>query len=461
MAATGLDPLRQALGATRGMRIARARPVNEGKQLDIEFVDRTAYRFHVEWMKDSIAGDVTSDFSHKSAQDVAGAKTCVAVDAKPMQNGSKLVVQFQCGDTSMVGTSMSEEYVSTWLHAFAPYVGQPLHSNYSRPPWLAEGSSGCGLAGGGIAERGCSGGGRRHALPSSPLFKRPGGLRQLWQPWGAELEIPMFDSSVLACDKAAQIDFLEKLGNHGVALIKGVEPPESLEGDAAAAPLRRLLGNVVGRPGELLLPGHGRNGSDHDHHIVMAAHHDYSPDNGYLQFVYQAQGSARSTVCDGLALADYFCKHHAEEFRLLTTTPLVHSHEGISTVIELNASGSLEKVVQPDAKLSLCALPYDMFERFMEAHRLWATLAERPRFACGFAWPEHSVLVTNRWRVLHGPVVTAGATERAVCVGYVTKSTYENRYRLLRQKKKSEKHRVVNGRDLTSLFPRRCPLLIR
>lgn len=42
---------RSVLGATRGMKIATARPVNEGKQVDIEFADQSAYRFHTAWIK--------------------------------------------------------------------------------------------------------------------------------------------------------------------------------------------------------------------------------------------------------------------------------------------------------------------------------------------------------------------------------------------------------------------------
>jgi len=461
----GVTSLRQRttskcmLGATRGVKILSARPVNDGKQLDVEFVDRTAYRFHVEWMKDASPSLVGNDYYRKSARHVFDVKKYVATDAQPADDGSKLVVQFQNGTEQ--GTS--DEYVATWLHAFAPHVGRPLHEK-SHAPQQAEGLKGTGS-----------------------LLEQ---MHKSRQPWGAELQMPTFDASVLAVDEAMQIEFLERLVDPGVALITGVEPPQSLENDVVGQPLERLVGNVIGRLNQHPVRStrygvmHSRgtaakSGADYDHANPLSMHTDHSVYNGtpgYVQFMYQAQGSVRSKVCDGVALTDVFREQYPEEFRLLATVQLTHSsrngiygkHGGYCAdgagsdaahfelvhthpVIELDEDGCLTKVVQSETKRGVCALPFDMYEKFMSAYRLWTDLVEQERFVCNFDWPEHSVIAMNNWRVMHGRASVPPGMDRTMCFGYVMKTIFENRYRFLRQRQVERKHPLMDDKWLTRL----------
>jgi len=439
------------------MRIASARPVNEGKQLDIEFVDKTAYRFHVQWMKDSSPDMVGNDYYRKSAKHLFDINKYVATEAKPTDDGSKLVVQFQNGTTAQV----SDEYVSTWLHAFAPYVGQPLHDE-SQVRQPAEGLKGTGS-----------------------LLER---LHQKRQPWGADLAMPTFCAKQLVSDEEAQITFLEQMTDPGVALITGVEPPESYENDMVGLPMERLVGNIIGRlnqhPVRKTRYGIMRTraaaekaGADYDHANPLSMHTDHSVYNGtpgYIQFMYQAQGSVTSKVCDGVALTNYFREHYPEEFHLLATVQLTHSSRNViyakdgayrmdsaaagaadfelvhtHPVIELDADGCLEKVVQSETKRGVCALPYDTYERFMAAYRLWTDLVEQPQFVCNFAWPEHSIVAMNNWRVLHGRASVPPGMERTMCFAYVMKTIFENRYRLLKQRQVEKKDPLMNDKWLT------------
>merc|ERR550514_2694115 len=74
------------------------------------------------------------------------------------------------------------------------------------------------------------------------------------------------------------------------------------------------------------------SGADYDHSNPLSMHTDhtvYDGTPGYLQYLYQAQGSVSSKVCDGLAAAEYMREHHPEAFRLLTTVQVTHSSRNV------------------------------------------------------------------------------------------------------------------------------------
>jgi len=458
------------LAAARGVSIASARPVNEGRQVDVEFADRTAYRFHVEWIRDSSPGAVGSDFYRKSARALFDVDGCVATAATPREGGSKLALEFGSGASAADASAADAgEYASAWLHAFAPFVGRPLHDE---PP---------------AAQRAGRLRGTGSLLDDLHRHRRP---------WGSELRLPTYDAAALAADEDLQIDFLEKMVDPGVALIRNAEPASSFESHEVGMPLERLVGDVIGRlnqhPVRATRYGvmHNRAsqaGADYDHQNPLSMHTDHSFYNGtpgYLQFMYQAQGSVRSKVCDGLALVTHFRERYPEEFELLTTVQLTHSirneiygkdgaYRGRSAapatfelvhthpVIQLDGEGFLEKVVQSETKRGVCALPYDTYERFMAAYRLWTELVEQPRFICSFDWPEHSVVAMNNWRTLHGRASVPPGVERTMCFGYIAKTIAENRYRLLRQRRAQRRDPSMSARWLTRLPNQVLQALVR
>jgi hypothetical protein len=111
-------------------------------------------------------------------------------------------------------------------------------------------------------------------------------------------------------------------------------------------------------------------------------------------------------VCDGLAIAEYVKEHHPEAYELLTKVHITHSsrnnlytREGnpidptdpnskgdafelchTHPILGLDEKGRLDKVVQSETKRGVCALPYSVYEPFMEAYVLWSQLVEDPRF---------------------------------------------------------------------------------
>merc|ERR1712187_1102043 len=124
---------------------------------------------------------------------------------------------------------------------------------------------------------------------------------------------------------------------------------------------------------------------------------------------------------------------------------LVHTHP----VIQLDANGDLEKIVQSETKRGVCALPFEKYEKFMAAYRLWTSIAEKPEFICNFDWPEHSVVGFNNYRVLHGRASVPPNMERTMIFGYLSKVVVENRYRFLRQTSAEMKDPLMNDRWLT------------
>jgi len=208
-------------------------------------------------------------------------------------------------------------------------------------------------------------------------------------------------------------------------------------------------------------------------------HTVYHGTPGFLQFMYQAEGTVTSKVCDGLALAKHMEENHPEEYKLLTTinvthssrntiytkegkyrdrndqpTPdkeasfeLVHTHP----VIQLDENGLLEKVVQSETKRGVCALPYDTYEKYMAAYKLWSRTVEEPRWVKRFPFPERSIVVTNNWRVLHGRAIVPPGTSRTMVFGYVMKNLVDNRYRLLRQLQAERQNSLLTDKWLTRL----------
>lgn len=446
---------RRLLGGTREVRICAARAVNDGKHIDIEFADNTAYRFHTAWIKDSSPSVVGVDYYRKSANAVFDLEKYTAVDVQPTDSGNKLLIQYQNGSLLP-----AEEYVSNWLHAFAPFVGRALHSK-------ADNQTCASLQG------------------TGSLFDD---ARKSLRPWGSELQIPIFDAEELVNSQDKQIEFLETMCDPGAALITNVGPPQSLENNVVGLPLENLVGKIIGRINQHPVrstrygimhtrPQAELAGADYDMANPLSMHTDHSVYNGtpgYLQFMYQAQGSVTSKVCDGLALANYLKEHHPEDFELLTTVQITHSSrnniyakngcyksdapaaEGATfelvhthPIIELDKYGNLEKVVQSETKRGVSALPFHKYERFMKAYTLWTGLAEDPRFVCNFEWPEHTMVAINNWRLLHGRASVRPNTERTMCFGYVMRTIVENRYRLLKQTQTEKRNPLMHDKWLT------------
>lgn len=450
---------RLASGA-RGMKILSATPVNDGKQVDIEFVDKTAYRFHTAWIKDAHPSLAGSDFYRKSARTLFEVDKYTADRAQPVDDGSKLMVHFKNGSAE---NAVSEEYVGTWLHAFAPYVGLPLHDKNPIP----------------AKEDGLKNTG-------SLLDK----LYQNRKGWASELKMPTFDGQKLMVDEDMQIEFLERMMDPGAALVTNIGVPENLDNEKAGVPMEDFVSRVIGRLNQHPVratrygiihtkPKAEQAGADYDHNNPLSMHTDHSVYNGtpgYLQFMYQAQGSVTSKVCDGLTIANYMKEHHPEEYDLLTTVHLTHSSrnciyarngayrqdtsdsEGATfelvhthPVLQLDQDGHLEKVVQSETKRGVCALPFDKYEKYMEAYKRWTDLVEDPKFTCKFDWPEHSVIVMNNWRVLHGRATVPPNTQRTMIFGYVMKTIVENRYRLLKQRQTQKRNPEMDEKWLTRL----------
>lgn len=104
-------------------------------------------------------------------------------------------------------------------------------------------------------------------------------------------------------------------------------------------------------------------------------------------------------------------------------------------IIELNAAGDVCKVAHSEVKRGVCALPYDIYPAAMEAYAKWMRLVEDERFTRWLDWPEHSLLVTNNHRVLHGRATQpTDGKERCMVWAYAYQHTTDLFYRLLLQR---------------------------
>jgi len=429
--------------------------VNAGKQLELTFADRSRYRFHTEWIKDASPSNTGLDFYRKSAADIWKLEKLWVSDIEVSPDRQTLTLHY----TSEDGSSQKEDMKAEFLYACAPYVAKPLHTDAD--PLPIKGTS---------------------SLLKSSNIKH--------QNWMADLVMPTFDATEVATDINVQVELLETMIHCGVALIKNVGPPESLDRERVGLRMEALVNQIIGRMNQhpvrstryfvIQKAAAVTQGQDYDMQKPLSMHTDhtvYHGTPGFLQFMYQAEGSCRSKVCDGIALAEYMKDHHPKEFELLTTVEITHSSrnnlyspggaprnvadpkvegwpfELVHThpVIQLDAHGQVEKVAQSETKRGVCGLPFDKYESFMKAYKLWINLCEDQRFMKHFDWPEHSMVVMNNWQILHGRASVPPEMARTMVGGYIAKVNFENRYRLLKQMQTEQANPSLNATWLTRL----------
>jgi len=437
-------------------RILACQAINEGRQLIVEFADRSRYELHASWLKDSSPKNVGADFYRTSAADVWRLRNFTIAGGQPAASGEKMELFFEGHGEH---ADVHDVFEARWLHAFAPFVGKALHT---------AGAKATGLVGTG-------------SLFDDLLTKRT--------PWRSNVSMPTVSAETLRTDIDAQVEFLETMMNPGVCMITGMPEPESLEREMAGIPMENVVFDVIGKLNQHPVRStrygvmrktaeSAKQGADYDMANPLSMHTDhtvYQGTPGFLQFLYQAEGNVTSKVCDGYALAEYLREHYPDAFKLLTTVEITHSsrntlytREGAprsvkdsSTrpmpfelvhthpVIELDSNGLVQKVVQSETKRGVCALPYSVYGPFMEAYELWTQLCEDPRFIKNFEWPEGTMIVTNNWRTLHGRATVPPGMKRTMCFGYVNKVLVENRYRLLRQLQVERANPDMNHKWLT------------
>ena len=299
-------------------RIVKAKSVNDGKQVDMEFADGTAFRFHTGWMKDSHPNLVGEDTYRKSAQTILENDQYTAEMLNLSSDGSLISVHFK-NHSNQKG--VTEEYPSDWLHAFAPYVGSPLNNS----SYMNKGS--------GLPDTGSL---------LEDIYKNR-------KPWDSTLEIPKFSGPELLKDENLQIQFLETMMETGVAMISDIGKPQSLQDVDCGKPLEDFVFSIIGRINQHPVRATrfgvihseaavAENSSDYDCKNPLSMHTDHSHYHGtpgYLQFMYQARGSVTSKVCDGLAVAEYLREHHPKDFEMLSKVNVTHSIRNSTWLLHL------------------------------------------------------------------------------------------------------------------------------
>jgi len=450
---------KQVSGSFRPSQIIDCKPVNDGKNMELTFADQSRYRLHTAWMKDASPANTGNDYYRKSASDVWALSGFKLTEAKLGQNGDAISLKY----TDANGAVVEDELNAKFLHSFAPFVGKSLHTN--APPEVAKGTSN---------------------IWNDLASKRKG--------WKCDAEVPQFDAKELIDNIDLQAAFIENMVTTGVAQINNLGKPKDLERTNAGQPMEDLVFNMIGKMNQHPIRSTRcgvirktaqkgtSQGADYDMTNPLSMHTDhtvYHGTPGFLQFMHQAEGSCLSKVVDGVALAEHFRENFPEQFKLLTTVHITHSSrnnlyttegaprnindptqkgfpfELIHThpVIELDANGRVEKIVQSETKRGVSALSYDDYEPFMEAYEHWVKMCEDERFIKHFDWPEGSVLVTNNWQVLHGRASVAPEMARSMVFAYITKVNVENRYRYLKQ---TQVEKAANA-NIDSLWMTRVP----
>eukprot|EP00039_Didymoeca_costata_P014588 m.237237 g.237237 ORF g.237237 m.237237 type:complete len:496 (+) comp16055_c1_seq1:475-1962(+) len=439
-----------------GHSIAAAVASECGKIVDIEFHDGLKYSFHAEWLKDSSPSDIGPDeyrFQPGLVFDLPSLKANAAV---PLNGGTEVEVKFKHGS----GDPFVERFDARFLHAAAPFVGKVVESSSSSV----------------------------ESKPISGTSMMAGPVRNGWLADG--FKIPEFDLAAITENIDTHIEFMESvLFQPGVAFIHGVEAPDDLANDLRVGiPLEEAARKLVGRLNQhtnratrysvthaaadidgQTKPEPIQKSMDYDCGFKLPMHTDHTQFPGmpgYLQFMQNLQGGVQSYVTDGLAVANYIKEHYPDDYELLTTVEVTHSfrnrlyaasgaYKDISApddpedpvdpyevchthpvfMLASDGSGEIERIAHSETKRGVCAIPFDLYEPFMNAYRRWTNLVEDPMFVHKFDWPENGLVVCNNYRVLHGRADLAPGDERTLIVGYSGKSLTDNRYRHLCQER--------------------------
>lgn len=455
-----------------------------GKLVDIEFLDGSKYRFHVEWLKDSSPSDIGPDEYRLQPELVYDLPSLAAQSAVPTNDGKEVEVAFKHGDCTTGSSSGDARLVTTaetfdarFLYAAAPFVGKVITESVPAIGSVVTGT----------------------AMMAGPT-------RHGWIANG--FKIPEFDLAAITEDVDAHIEFMQcVLFQPGVAFVHGVQPPDDLLDELRiGAPLENAARKLVGRLNQhtnrttrysvthaaadsdgMTKPEPIQKSMDYDCGFRLPMHTDHSQFPGmpgYLQFMQNLQGDVQSYVTDGLAVAHYIKEHYPDDFELLTTVQVTHSfrnklytesgaykniaaeddhqdptdpyevcHTHPVIILASDGTGDIERIAHSETKRGVCAIPFDVYQPFMRAYRRWMTLVEDPMFVHKFDWPENGMIICNNYRVLHGRADLAPGDERTLIVGYSGKSLTDNRYRLLCQEKAKRDHFSNNNSKWTSRLP--------
>uniref|UniRef100_A0A7S2GXY1 TauD/TfdA-like domain-containing protein n=1 Tax=Octactis speculum TaxID=3111310 RepID=A0A7S2GXY1_9STRA len=455
-------------------KITNAAVTEDGKQVEVRFHDGSVYRFHASWLLDSSPSQFNESYVRRSARGVAevaeGGVRALVTCISGEDSGDTVRVELTRERDNGTTGAESHEFSGVWLHAFAPYVGQ----------FVRHSSQQGGAIGGGDKKRNKD---QDHLLSDLTISYN--------EPWGADKTIRSFSADDLYGIHSTQAQFLETMAIEGVARIDGLKAPLSYDTNAVGDHLEDLVNRAVGK-----MYQHPRRKSRYgvmrEKMATAAAPHlsDYNFDNalsmhtdhafidgvqGYFQFMLQAQGSVRSKVCNGLAVAAYIRDTDPRSFELLSSTNVTHSlrtlhydvngdychisgfHDGVfedthtHPIIQMDDEGHVVKVSHAEIKRGICAIPFEDYEDFMVAYSKWMDLIEDDRFVCHFDWPENSVIVTNNWYVLHGRATKPVDKERIMVWGYIQKHIADLRYRLLKQRELETKTGLSS--DWTTRIP--------
>eukprot|EP01084_Bolivina_argentea_P167514 290715_1 len=467
------------------IQIKKAKIINEGKQIMINFSNNSQYIFHCSWMKDSAPNNIGSDFYRSKLYDLLDFDQYSIKNININDNGDSLSVLFQKLNGVGVAnddTQCYNTYPSQWLHSFAPFVGSIE-------------------AGGDIDQQM-----NININGTDSLFRN---IYEKRKPWDTnKLKISKFNANdIMGNDIMSNteynydnaLDFFEKLVDPGICVIENMDDinidslGDELDDGTMGIPLTKLIELSVGK----LRIHHSRknlhwiirsnaldNGitDDYNQRNPLAMHTDHSFFNGtsaYLIWMHQFKGDVISKVCDGLAVAKYIKEYYPNEFNLLSTINVTHSFrnviyskdgdlrttlgnnnvsefETIQThpIIQIDNNNNIKRIVHSESKRGVCAIPFDIYDEYMNAYKLWCQLVDDDRFIVKVEFNENNVIVMNNWRLLHGRATMVNQESDRILVGaYTTREIFDNRYRYLHQKRIENKNDLFCDKKSTTRIP--------
>eukprot|EP01084_Bolivina_argentea_P167515 290716_1 len=457
---------------SNSIQIQKAQAINNGKQIEINFNDNSQYVFHGSWMKDSAQNNVGDDYyrTNFALDDVMDSDKYLVSNINISDNGNLLHISFVKSNGTAAGTSQFNNiYPAKWLHSFAPFVGSNAYGN-----------------GNNIINN--------NSL-SDDIYTCNN--KTLWN--SDSLNITRFNAKDIMEERdnnySIKIDFFEKMMDPGMCIIENMDniienmnKYDKYDDVLVGEPLQRLAQASVGK----LRMHHALNtshwvsrtfgsepenpiSSDFDQRNPLAMHTDhsfFSDTSAYLIWMYQSQGDVMSKICDGLAVAKYIKEYYPNEFNLLSTINATHSvrnvlvskegilrqtlnndnvsdFEGVQThpIIQIDNNNNIKRIAHSEAKRGVCAIPFDIYDEYMNAYKLWCQLIHDDRFIVKVQVNENNVMVLNNWRILHGRGIMINPKNDRIFVGaYSTKEIFDNRYRYLHQS-----HIVQNNKHFKNI----------
>jgi alpha-ketoglutarate-dependent taurine dioxygenase len=431
-------------------KVRSAKVVNQGKLVEIEFVDGSAFAFHALWLRDACRDDahvVACAGERQLTATAAMISSPHSILAKSLLVSADGDLQVKWdGDETRIGgveNSITESvFRGNFLRSYAEIVGKPLDSATMKESLLQDDFEWL------------------RPYTGYPDAKAP--RRDTVNYWkNSDIQAGKFEISTFKYEDAneSNLDFLKALMRDGVVLVDGV--PECSDATVLKDFTYRVLGGLQKDPARdepnwKITKKEGATSVSYAHDKRLINHTDQSvPPHGIpglVLIMHYLVGKGANTLADGFAAAERLRSEDPEAFKLLSKYGYDAERDFIASRVDsgqehnksllvsrkhpiftLDDNGDLVRIVYNEVFRTPLTLPFDIFTPWYAAFNKFVTLIHSEEFETTVEMSAGRFLIMHNWRVMHGRAGNRASSTRTVVGGTVTREGFFSRATQLMQ----------------------------